>query len=61
MRNTHKHSAFFALIESNIAKPNAIKWHRPLVDLIATTPKPHQQPKPFGVSIAEAFAKGGVK
>ena len=59
MRHTQKHSAFFALIETNIAKPNVIKWHRPLVDLITTTPKP--QPKPFGVSLAEAFEKGGTK
>lgn len=60
-RHTEKHSAFFALIETNIAKPNVIKWHRPLVDLITTTPKPQPQPKPFGVSLAEAFEKGGIK
>jgi hypothetical protein len=60
-RHTEKHSAFFALIETNIVKPNVIKWHRPLVDLITTTPKPQPQPKPFGVSLAEAFEKGGIK
>jgi hypothetical protein len=60
-RHTQKHSAFFALIETNIAKPNVIKWHRPLVDLITTTPKPQQQPKPFGVSLAQVFEQVGVK
>jgi hypothetical protein len=60
-RHTQKHSAFFALIETNIAKPNVIKWHRPLVDLITTTPKPQPQPKPFGVSLAQAFEQVEVK
>jgi hypothetical protein len=60
-RHTQKHSAFFALIETNIAKPNVIKWHRPLVDLITTTPKPQPQPKPFGVSMEQAFNQVKVK
>ena len=61
MRKTKEHARFFALLEENISKPNVIKWHRPLVDLVTTTPKPQQQPKPFGVSLAQAFEQVEVK
>lgn len=59
MRNTQKHSAFFALIEQNIAKPNTIKWERPIVDLVTQESKP--KPTSFGVSLAEAFNQVKVK
>jgi hypothetical protein len=69
MRHTQKHARFFALIEKNITKPQVIKdfgWVRGCWQEIAVT---RNTPvvtsvttrQPFGVSLAEAFAKGGVK
>lgn len=63
MRKTQEHAQFFALIESNIVKPNVIKdfgwingcWqeiastkHTPIVTSVTAR-------TPFGVSLAEAF------
>lgn len=59
MRKTKEHSAFFALIEQNIAKPNTIKWERPIVDLVTQESKP--KPTSFGVSLAEAFKQVEAK
>lgn len=60
MRNTQKHAEFFALmVKENIARPQVIKWERGITDLVTQDKKP--EPKPFGVSIAEAFKKGGIK
>jgi hypothetical protein len=59
MKRTKQHSAFFALIESNIAKPNTIKWERPIVDLVTQESKP--KPTSFGVSLAEAFKQVEAK
>ena len=59
MRRTKEHSAFFALIESNIARPNTIKWERPIVDLVTQESKP--EPTSFGVSLAEAFKQVEAK
>jgi hypothetical protein len=59
MKRTKQHSAFFALIESNIAKPNTIKWERPIVDLVTQESKP--KPTSFGVSLENAFANAQTK
>jgi hypothetical protein len=59
-KQTEKHAQFFALLESNITKPNTIKWERGITDLVTQESKP-QQAQPFGVSLAEAFEKGGIK
>ena len=68
-RRTEEHSAFFALIESNIVKPRVITdmgwingcWQEiaitkqtPIVSSIATR-------QPFGVSVADAFANMEVQ
>ena len=68
-RRTEEHSAFFALIESNIVKPRVITdmgwingcWQEiaitkqtPIVSSIATR-------QPFGVSVADAFAIANVE
>jgi hypothetical protein len=68
-RRTTEHARFFALLESNISKPQVIKdmgwlngcWqeiaitkHTPIVSSVTAR-------QFFGVSLAEAFAKGGVK
>ena len=68
-RRTEEHSAFFALIERNIVKPNVIKdmgfingcWQEiastrrtPIVTSVTTR-------APFGVSMEEAFNQVKVK
>jgi hypothetical protein len=68
-RRTIEHARFFALIESNISKPQVIKdmgwlngcWqeiaitkHTPIVSSITTR-------QPLGVSLAEAFNQVKVK
>jgi len=68
-RRTEEHSAFFALIESNIVKPNVIKdmgfingcWQEiastkrtPIVTSVTAR-------SPFGVSMEEAFNQVKVK
>jgi len=68
-RRTTEHARFFALLESNISKPQVIKdfgWVKGCWQEIAVT---RNTPvvtsvtarQPFGVSLAEAFAKGGIK
>jgi hypothetical protein len=63
MRKTTEHARFFALIESNISKPQVIKdfgWVKGCWQEIAVT---RNTPvvtsvtarQPFGVSLAEAF------
>jgi hypothetical protein len=68
-RRTEEHSAFFALIERNIVKPNVIKdmgfingcWQEiasvkrtPIVTSVTAR-------APFGVSLAEAFKQVEAK
>ena len=47
------------MVKENIEKPQVIKWERPIIDLVTQESKPQAQP--FGVSLAQAFEKGGVK
>jgi hypothetical protein len=68
-RQTQKHAQFFALLESNIAKPKVIKdfgwvkgcWQEIAVTRNAPIVTSITARQPFGVSLAEAFEKGGIK
>jgi hypothetical protein len=69
MRHTQKHAQFFALIEKNITKPQVIKdfgwvkgcWQEIAVTRNAPIVTSVTARQPFGVSVAQAFEKGGVK
>jgi hypothetical protein len=69
MRRTTEHARFFALIEKNITKPQVIKdfgwingcWQEIAVTRNTPVVTSVTARQPFGVSLAEAFAKGGVK
>jgi hypothetical protein len=65
MRHTQKHARFFALLESNISKPQVIKdfgWVRGCWQEIASTKRTPivssvTARQPFGVSMEQAFNK----
>jgi hypothetical protein len=69
MRHTQKHARFFALLESNITKPQVIKdfgWINGCWQEIASTKRTPivssvTARQPFGVSLAEAFNQVKVK
>ena len=69
MRKTKEHARFFALIESNIIKPNVIKdmgWINGCWQEIASTKNTPivtsvTARAPFGVSLADAFANAQHK
>ncbi len=69
MRNTQKHSVFFALIERNIVKPHVIKdmgWINGCWQEIASVKRTPivtsvTARAPFGVSMEEAFNQVEVK
>jgi hypothetical protein len=69
MRHTQKHAQFFALLEENLVKPQVIKdfgWINGCWQEIASTKRTPivssvTARQPFGVSLAEAFEKGGIK
>jgi hypothetical protein len=68
-RHTQKHSAFFALIETNIVKPKVIKdmgwlngcWQEIAVTRNTPVVTSVTARQPFGVSMEQAFNQVKVK